>query len=1100
MPQKIANFREEASSKLPALTLISNLGYTFIPPSECEKFRSSLVGGKTSTSQVILLPIMRAFLAKQTFPFAGKQHPLSEAAIDKIMHELNPAMNEGLTNANEKLYNAILYGVSVAEFIEGKKASPTIQLIDWHTPSNNQFHFTEEMVIQNSEGTNNRRPDIVCFANGLPWVVIEAKRPSSSNEGKPTITEGVSQHIRNQGQTEIPHLFAYSQLLISINGHDGLYATCGTPSKFWAKWKEEEIIEAEFVRLKNRQLDEEQLSKLFGHRTPNDKQEYLSLVAGGELTVTDQDRLLASLLRPDRLLDMARLYTLFDKKAGKIVARYQQVFGIKALVERISSFDESGSRQGARNGGVIWHTTGSGKSFTMVFLSKALIWLEELAQCRVILVTDRVDLEDQLSRTFASGGVLSDRDKKDSMATSGKRLAEQIGKGNERVIFSIINKFGSAIKYKECFNDSPNILVLVDEGHRSQNGENNIRMMQTLPKAAFIAFTGTPLLKDDKTENKFGKIIHSYTMQQAVEDKTVTPLLYEERIPDLNMNDKAIDAWFDRITQKLTEQQKTDLKRKFSQKGQIYQTEGRIELIAHDISDHFQNFKQQRLKGQLACDSKASAIRYKVALDKIGKLTSVVAMSSPDTREGHQAVDQDSKDIVQNWWKNNIGNTDEKAYTKAIIEEFSRDEGPDIMIVVDKLLTGFDEPKNTVLYIDKPLKEHNLIQAIARVNRLHKKKQFGYLIDYRGILKELDTTIEKYQDLAERTQNGFDIDDLKGLYHSMGTEYKKLPGLYNALWAIFDGVKNKQDPAALRQALTPKVNELQGQLVDTNLKKRDEFYSALTAFSNCMKVALQSATYFDDKSFDDKRMHYKQTLKMFVDLRKQIREDANETIDYDEYAEDIRQLLDKHIAGIEVAEPDGAYLVGNLGKDVKPQDLTDDEARNQTDKITGRITKMIEQDLADDPYAQEYFSSLLKQAIADTKAMFDAPVKQYILFADFEQEVKDRNVAGMPSVFTNTDGLQNKHAQAYYGLFKHLFNSELLSSAELDDDKLVKYAFEIDDVVKTAVAEYSINPAEIENAISMKLLPMLFADLGIDNAERLIQEVLQITRLGLSRG
>lgn len=1091
------NFAEEFSAKVPALTLLTNLGYTFIPPSECEALRgNNLFSEKKSTHQVILLPVIRTFLAKQTFSFAGKQHTLSEAAIDKVMHELNPAMNLGLKAANEKIYNALMYGVSVTEFIDGKKASPTIRLIDWHNIDNNQFHFTEELVVQNAEGTGNRIPDTVCFVNGLPLVVIEAKRPDSNKEGKSTNAEAISQHIRNQGQAEIPHLYAYSQLLLAVNGHEGLYATCGTPEKFWAKWKEEQIPEAEFVRLKNHKLSDEQIDGLFNHRPAKAKDDYLSLVAAGDLTVTDQDRLIVSLLRPERLLDMTRLFTLFDKKAGKIVARYQQVFGIKALIERINTFDDSG----AREGGVIWHTTGSGKSFTMVFLSKALIWLEELAQCRVIIVTDRVDLEDQLSRTFASGGVLTDRDKKDAMATTGKRLAEQIGKGNERVIFSIINKFGSAIKYKECYNDSPNIIVLVDEGHRSQNGENNIRMQQTLPKAAYIAFTGTPLLKDDKTENKFGKIIHSYTMQQAVEDKTVTPLLYEERIPELNVNDKAIDAWFERSTSKLSDKQKTDLKKKFSQKGQIYQTEGRIELIAYDIADHFQNFKQQGLKGQLACDSKASAIRYKKALDKIGTVTSVVAMSAPDTREGHEAVDQESKDIVQNWWKANVNKMDEKAYTKAIIEDFGRDDGPDIMIVVDKLLTGFDEPKNTVLYIDKPLKEHNLIQAIARVNRLHSKKQFGYLIDYRGILKELDTTIEKYQDLAERTQGGFDIDDLKGLYNRMDTEYKKLPGLHSDLWAIFDAVKNKQDGPALRQALAPKVQDVDGKLVDTNLKKRDDFYSVLTAFSNCMKVALQSATYFEDKSFDNKRDLYKRDLKAFVDLRKQVREDADETINYDEYAEDIRSLLDKHIAGIEVKEPDGAYLVGNLGKDVKPQDMSDDEARNQTDKITGRITKMIEQDLADDPYAQEYFSKMLKKAIEDAKAMFDAPVKQYILFADFEQEVKERQIVDMPDEFVDDSGKLNKHAQAYFGLFKHLFDANFLNEKSLDNDKLVALAFSIDDVVNTAVAEYSINHAEIENAIHMKLLPMLFAELGLDNAQKLIEEVLKITRLGLSRG
>jgi type I restriction enzyme R subunit len=1105
MNRTTINFQEEFSAKIPALTLLTNLGYQFIPPSECEALRGNTslttksAADKKSTHQVVLTPVMREFLAKQTFPFAGKQHKLTDAAIDKVMHELNPAMNLGLKAANEKLYNSMMYGVSVTEFVDGKKATPTIQLIDWHTIENNQFHFTEELVVQNAEGTGSRRPDIVCFVNGLPLVVIEAKRPDSNKEGKSTNAEAISQQIRNQGQQEIPHLFAYSQLLLAVNGHEGLYATCGTKDKFWAKWKEEQIPEAEFIRIKNRKLSDEQLNVLFNHRPTKDRTDYVSLVTAGDLTVTDQDQLIVSLLRPERLLDMTRQFTLFDKKAGKIVARYQQVFGIKALVDRINTFDATG----AREGGVIWHTTGSGKSFTMVFLSKALVWLEELSQVRVIIVTDRVDLEDQLSRTFASGGVLTDRDKKDAMATSGKRLAKQIGKGNERVIFSIINKFGSAIKQKECFNDSPNIIVLVDEGHRSQNGENNIRMQQTLPKAAFIAFTGTPLLKDDKTENKFGKIIHSYTMQQAVEDKTVTPLLYEERIPELNVNDKAIDAWFERSTSKLSEKQRTDLKKKFSQKGQIYQAEGRIDLIAYDISDHFQNFKQQGLKGQLACDSKASAIRYKNALDKIGSVTSVVAMSPPDTREGHDVVDQDSKDIVQNWWKGNVAQTyggDEKSYTKAIIENFSRDDGSDIMIVVDKLLTGFDEPKNTVLYIDKPLKEHNLIQAIARVNRLHSKKQFGYLIDYRGILKELDTTIEKYQDLAERTQSGFDIDDLKGLYNRMDTEYKKLPGLHSELWDIFASVKNKQDGPALRQALAPKVQGVESKLVDTNLKKRDDFYSALTVFSNCIKVALQSASYFEDKSFDSKRDLYKRDLKAFVDLRKQVREDANETVNYDEYAEDIRSLLDKHIAGIEVKEPDGAYLVGNLGKNFKPQDLSDNEARNQTDKITGRITKMIEENLADDPYAQEYFSNLLKKAIEKTKEMFDAPVKQYILFADFEQDVKERKVADIPSDFTDDSGKLNKHAQAYFGLFKHVFGADYLIEQSLDNEKLVALAFNIDEVVNNAVAEYSINPAEIENAISMKLLPMLFGDIGIDNAEKLIEAVLKITRLGLSRG
>ncbi len=1090
--ENVPNFKEEQSAKIPALTLLTHLGYQFIPPKQCLAMRGSI-------ANVILPNVLREVLAVKTFTFMGKKRKLSAAGIDKIVHELaNPQMNIGLKAANEKLYNALTYGISVNEFIEGKKANPTIQIIDWETPENNQFHFTEEMDVEKTHGTSWYTPDIVCFVNGLPLVVVEAKRPDSSHTGKPTIAEGISQTIRNQGVDSIPVLFAYNQLAISINGNDGRYATCGTSAKFWAKWKEEEITETTFSTLKNTQLSQPQFDLIFNHRTAKVRDEFLSLIAGGELVVTDQDRLLVSLLRHDRLLDMVRLYTLFDKKKGKIVARYQQVFGIKALIERVTSFDDSlpGKRKGARNGGVIWHTTGSGKSFTMVFLSKALIWLKALSKCRIVVVTDRVDLEDQLSQTFASGGALTDKDKETAMAKSGRCLAQQIGKGNERIIFSIINKFGSAIEMSECYNDSPDIIVLVDEGHRSQNGENNIRMQQALPKAAYIGFTGTPLLKDDKTENKFGKIIHSYTMQQAVEDKTVTPLLYEERIPELSTNDRAIDAWFDRATDKLSEKQRTDLKKKFSQKGQIYQTEGRLELIAYDISDHFQNFKSQGLKGQLACDSKASAIQYKRLLDKIGKVTSVVAMSAPDTREGHDTVDGESKDIVQNWWKDNVGSKEEKAYTKEIIEAFGRDDGPDIMIVVDKLLTGFDEPKNTVLYIDKPLKQHNLIQAIARVNRLHQKKQFGYLIDYRGILKELDATIADYQELAERTQGGFDIDDLKGLYNRMDTEYKKLPSLYNDLWAIFADVKNKQDGQALRQALAPKIDTIDGQLTDTNLKKREDFYTALTLFTNCLKVALQSATYFEDKSFDDKRDHYKKTLKSMSDLRKQVREDAEETVDYDQYAEDIRGLLDKHIAGVEVKEPEGAYLVGNMGKALKPEQMSDDEARNKKDVITGRVTKMIEQDLADDPYAQEYFSKLLKKAIEQAKEMFDAPVKQYLLFADFEEQVKERKVDGLPTDrFAELEPKVKRHVQAYYGLFlKHL------TICPLSEEECFDYAVRIDEIVTTAVAEYSINPSEIENQIRQKLLPLLVRDagLGLDSSKLVLTDVIQITRLGVA--
>ncbi|CAB1207555.1 type I restriction endonuclease subunit R [Acinetobacter bouvetii] len=1086
-------FQEEYSAKLPALTLLSNLGWSFLSPSQ------ALIARDGKQDQVVLRQILRAELTKRSFSFAGQDYPLSEKSIDNLIAEMcSPALNEGLLTANEKIYNHLLYGIAVTEFVNGKKVSPTIALIDWQNIENNSFTFTEEFCVTRSGGVDSRRPDIACFVNGIPLVVIEAKRPDGRANKAPTIDEGVSQSLRNQRHDEIPHLFAYSQLLLSINGNEGRYGTCNTPAKFWAAWREEDISDAEMFALKNKQLSLVQQHNLFDHRPAADLQWYQQLIAGGELAVTGQDQLLISLLSPKRLLEMVRLFILFDKKAGKIAARYQQVFGIKRLIERINTQRPDGGREG----GVIWHTTGSGKSFTMVFLSKALILHETLKKCRIVVVTDRVDLESQLSKTFASGGELAGKkDKEAAMATSGKRLAEQIGKGNERIIFSLIQKFNSATKLPECINKSSDIIVLIDEGHRSQGGENHIRMKQALPNAAFVAFTGTPLLKNEKTVNKFGPIVHAYTMQRAVEDQTVTPLLYEERIPDLDVNERAIDSWFERITEGLTAEQRADLKRKFSKKGQIYSADDRIRLIALDIANHFVKNIDDGLKGQLACDSKASAIKYKKYLDEAGLFESAVVMSPPDSREGNTAVDESTTPEVTQWWKDNIGTQDEQSYTKQIIERFDKDDSLKMLIVVDKLLTGFDEPKNAVLYIDKPLKEHNLIQAIARVNRLHPKKKFGLLIDYRGILKELDTTIQKYQDLAARTQGGYDINDIAGLYSQMSTEYKRLPLLYKNLWAIFDGVKNKNDIEQLRQVLVPRIEERNGELVDVHLKVRDDFYEALTEFASCLKVALQSATFFEDTSFSDlDRQHYKETVKQLSSLRQLVKQDAGETVDYGQYAEQVKKLLDKHVVGVEVKEPDGVYEVGKMGKIPQPEDWSEEKTRNETDIIKTRVTKMIEQGLRDDPYAQEAFSKLLRQAIEEAEKQFEHPLKQYMLFREFEEQVQKRRLDEIPDVFA-----ANRHAQAYFGVFKKTLPEAFVLTNPQIQDQWAQLAFEVDQSVTNSVAENSINPQNIEADIRKKLLPRMFQECksvggGMDQAKKIVEMIVQITRVGLNGG
>jgi type I restriction enzyme, R subunit len=1086
--------KEEYSAQIPALQLLNALGWEYMSAADC-------LAARGSNQEVIMSGVLVEELRKRRFEYKGKSYPLSTNAIEQIVRELSTvALHEGLGSANEALYNKITLGVTVTEFIDGKKHSPTIPIIRWDDVADNSFIVTEELEVLSSGGTHTRRPDLVCYVNGLPLVVIEAKRPVSGNPNKSMIDEGISQNIRNQKNEEIPKLFAYSQLLFSISGTDARYGTTRTPKKFWANWRDEEFDEAHFSVVVNRPADDAFKDAVFTGR-PGKVRSFFEDLWAGERLPCEQDRMLISLLSPERFLEFVRFFILFDQKIGKVAARYQQVFGIKALIERLQTKKKGGGREG----GIIWHTTGSGKSFTMVFLCKALLLHESLKDCRMVVVTDRVDLEKQLSKTFLSSGafgsvVASRKEGERAKATSGRDLAKRIGQGKERIIFTIIDKFLTASKQKGCYNPSENMIVLVDEGHRSHGGEGHERMRKALPNAAYIAFTGTPLLKNEKTASKFGPIVHAYTMQRAIEDGTVTPLLYEERKPELEVNEKAIDNWFEKITSGLSEEQKSDLKQKWGKKGPVYGSGNRIELIAWDIAVHFsENIKKlgQGLKGQIATDSKRAAIKYKKALDETGLVSSAVVISPPDTREGHSDVDESELPEIQQWWKDNIKD-DAQDYERAVIEDFAAPGPPDLLIVVDKLLTGFDEPRNAVLYIDKPLKQHNLIQAIARVNRLHDAKKFGLLIDYRGILKELDTAIAQYQDLARKTQGGYDIDDIEGLYKAVSNEYKKLPALHEKLWGLFSSVKNKQDREQYRQLLVPLWQEDEnGQSFDTRQSFREDFYEALTQYGMCLSVALSSRSFFEDTAFSEGQItRYKKDLRWFSDLRKIAKQDAQETVDYSAYEDQIRKLVDKHVVGSGITEPEGVIAVGDLGKVEEPKDWSEEKTRNETDIIKSRVKKTIEQELVDDPYAQVVFSEDLKQAIAEAEALFDHPYKQYILFKEFEDKVAARELADMPAALKDS-----KHAKAYYGAFRLVLGDEHLAGMEDDERQtLVDDALFIDQTVKAAVAEHSLSPQNIEAAIRKALLPRLFEHIGLESAKDVIERVLKITRVGLSRG
>lgn len=1088
----VPDTREEAAAKLPALHILTVLGWDYLSPAQCMALRGS-------ERAVVLEDVLRDHLSRHQFDHKGKTYPLSPAGIAQVLREITQTgLSEGLFPANRSIYQHLTMGITVTEFVDGSRASITVPLINWADITANRFQVTEEVSVERPAGMGRFRPDIVCYVNGLPLVVIEAKRPVSSTKPTAMVDEGISQHLRNQMGDGIQDLYAYSQLLLSISGVDGRYATTGTAKKFWSSWREEDIPEAEMNRIKATPLSAANRAAIFADR-PRWAVDDFDRLQGAGMLVTDQDRQLISLLRPDRFLDFTRRFLFFDRKLGKIAARYQQVQGAKAIIAQISKTKPDGSREG----GVIWHTTGSGKSNLMVFLTKALLLEPELAGCRIIIVTDRVDLEKQLAGTFLTGGafgsdVATKKDGEKAKVQSGRDLAIRVGSGTERIIFTLLQKFNSATKLPECYNASDKLIVLVDEGHRSQGGENHERMRKALPNAAFVAFTGTPLLKEDKTRNKFGPILHAYTMQRAVEDGAVTPLVYEERRPVIDINEAAIDAWFEKITVGLSDSQKSDLKQKYATRGQVYGAANRIDLIAFDIATHFnENFAKLGLglKAQLATDSKLSAIRYKNALDATGLVTSAVVISAPDTREGHEEADESRAPEVQAWWKANVGN-DPAAYEAKVIEDFSTEGPPDILIVVDKLLTGFDEPRNAVLYIDKNLKGHNLLQAIARVNRLHEAKKHGFLIDYRGILAELDTSIRDYQDLAAQTQGGYDIDDLTGTFSNVSTEYKRLPALHDALWAIFAEVSNRGDREQFRRVLVPRhADDGTGLSIDANQKVREDFYEALTAFGMCLKLALSSRAFFEDGAFSEVLIRtYKRDLKFFTEVRIQAKRDAQEVVDFSEYEAQIRRLVDKQVIGQEIVDPEGVIMVGDIGQTDDPEVWTDDKTRTEADLIKTRIRKTIEQDLIDDPYAQRVFSELLKEAIREADALFDYPGKQFTLFKDLEAQVGSRATPGVPDRFAD-----HPMAQSFYGAFLDTLGPD--GSVHHTEDDLVAEAHYIDQAVENAIKTFSINPGSIEAEIRRSLLPRYFKFFGgLDRANALIERIITIVRAGSARG
>jgi type I restriction enzyme R subunit len=715
--------------------------------------------------------------------------------------------------------------------------------------------------------------------------------------------------------------------------------------------------------------------------------------------VTEQDRTLYALCRPERLLEMAWAFTVFDGGVRKI-ARYQQVFAIREVLARVKQTDDSGKRRG----GIVWHTQGSGKSLTMVMLARALALDPAIPNPRIVLVTDRVDLDKQLGNTFAACGLSPDR------AESGRHLVELVADGKAHIVTTLVHKFDKALAYKKFSDDSPDIFVLVDETQRTQLGGYSARMRQMFPRACYIGFTGTPLLSREKSDvAKFGGVIHTYAIDQAVADGAIVPLLYEGRMVELEQNQAAIDIWFERHTQGLTDQQKADLKKKYARAEMLNKAEQVIYMRAFDISEHFrQNWQGTGFKAQLVAPNKASALRYKAFLDELGAVTSEVIISPPDEREGFDEIDADeSTDAVVAFWQRMMkrhGSEDD--YNKNIVNAFKNGEEPEILIVVDKLLTGFDAPRNTVLYLTRRLKDHSLLQAIARVNRLYedetgsKAKDFGYIIDYVGVLGELDQALTTYSAL-----DGFEEADLRGALASIHEETKALPQRHAELWDLFKTVRNKQDEEAFEQLLADD-------------KLRAGFYECLSAYAKTLAIALSSERFVTDTP-EQKLRAYKNDLKRFVNLKAAVKLRYAESVDYRDFEPRIQKLLDTHISASEVVQlnpPVNIFDDAAFQKVVEEQGAGGDGEKNlgaKADMIAHATKRAINERLEQDPAFYEKFSKLIQQAIDDYRAKRLSDLEYLQRVTAIKDAVVSRKDDDLPEVLGG-----DADAAAVYGLLR----------------------------------------------------------------------------------
>lgn len=1026
---------EKNISQQPAIELFKKMGYTYITKEEVAEQRK-----RTGKVGCLLQDILHSQMKKiNQFEYNGKIYKFSNYNIDKAIADLNVPIEEGLIKASEKVHNMLILGKSYEELVEDRTLSFDINYVDWKNFENNVFHVTDEFEVDSYTGENNARVDIVLFVNGIPFCAIECK------SGVESINQAVEQSIRNQTDSYIPQLFKYTSLVIAANKNDVLYGTTRTSKKFFSKWNyvndEKEFIE--------KKVESYNLGRL----------------------ATYQDYIFTAMLTPERIMDITRYFILFDANIKK-VCRYQQYYGVKSMIATITQFEPSGRRKS----GVIWHTQGSGKSLTMVMIANYILNNISVGKSRVVIVTDRKELDKQITKTFSNTKI------KPSRATTGRNLVELIEEGKADIITTIINKFNAADKSKTKLY-SPDIFVLIDESHRSNYGELATKMRLVFPNACYLGFTGTPLMKKEKTALKFGgNYIHKYTIKDGVDDKAIVPLVYEGRFVEQKVDEKNIDLWFERTCRKLTQLQQEELRIKWSSLKKLNSTNARIERIALDIDNHFSlNFQNTGFKAMLATSSKLDAVKYYNTFKSISNLEVAVCISSPDTREGTEEVDEDKVPEVVKFWKDMMdiySNPDD--YEDSIKNKFI-DGDIDILIVCSKLLTGFDAPLCQVLYLDKELKEHGLLQAIARTNRLYDGKDYGLIVDYRGLLPRLNDAMNIYS--GNTGLDNYDKNDLNGLMTDILSSVANLRQAYTNLENNFVKIKNKND------------EEEYEQFLEKDSKLREKFYDDLCEFGKALSVVLSSETAYDAiYNNNQKEIYlYKDKFKFYSKLRVMIKKRCAETIDNKEYENEMRNLLNKHLSVVDLnilTKPLDIMNKGELEKEL--EEFTSKAAK--ADAIRHNISKNIHIKQDTNPAYYDAFSKRIKDTLDAYKQQVISDAEYLSAMSKILEDFRN-NDSGIkyPNIIKG-----NVQAQAYYGVLLPILDQEGVKDIEIVGFVSSKIVEVVEEFMKVDAKTNKEVHKQIGQGIEDLLLGVgsqkgILEDVSFETIDKIIENILIVT-------